>query len=173
VGDEPFAVLYGDDIIFSEKPVTLQLIESYEKYGRAAAGVKEVPEELVRKYCTLKTEPIDGSDNEFFVSDMIEKPGKDDPIYSHYSILGRVLLTPDVFDIIDALPPGAGGEIQLTDAMAIMARTKGVTALEFEGDRYDMGSKLGFLKANVVKGLSHKETAEDFREFIKEIAKTL
>ena len=79
----------------------------------------------------------------------------------------------NVFDIIDALPPGAGGEIQLTDAMAIMARTKGITALEFEGDRYDMGSKLGFLKANVVKGLSHKETAEDFREFIKEIAKTL
>ena len=78
-----------------------------------------------------------------------------------------------MFDIIDALTPGAGGEYQLTDAMATMAREGGVYSLEFEGDRYDMGSKLGFLKANVVKGLSHKETAEDFREFIKEIAKTL
>lgn len=173
VGDEPFAVLYGDDIIFSEKPVTLQLIESYEKYGRAAAGVKEVPEELVRKYCTLKTEPIDGSDNEFFVSDMIEKPGKDDPIYSHYSILGRVLLTPDVFDIIDALPPGAGGEIQLTDAMKELSNKVGMTAVDFEGTRYDLGSKLGFLKANVDRALSHPEVSEEFKKYIKELAERL
>ena len=173
VGDEPFAVLYGDDIIFSEKPVTLQLIESYEKYGRAAAGVKEVPEELVRKYCTLKTEPINGSDNEYFVSDMIEKPGKDDPIYSYYSILGRVLLTPDVFDIIDNLTPGAGGEYQLTDAMAIMAKKNGISAIEFEGERYDMGSKAGFLKANVIKGLENEETKEEFCEFLKSLVGTL
>ena len=173
VGDEPFAVLYGDDIIFSEKPVTLQLIESYEKYGRAAAGVKEVPEELVRKYCTLKTEPIYGSENEFSVSDMIEKPGKDDPIYSHYSILGRVLLTPDVFDIIDALPPGAGGEIQLTDAMKVLSNTVGMTAVDFEGTRYDLGSKFGFLKANVDRALKHPEVSEEFKNYIKELAAKL
>jgi UTP--glucose-1-phosphate uridylyltransferase len=170
VGDEPFVVMYGDDIIFSKTPVVRQLMDTYEKYGRPVVGVKPVPWELVRKYCSLKVEAL--GDNAYFCDDMIEKP-KEGEEFSNLSILGRVLLTPDVFDIIDALPPGAGGEIQLTDAMGIMARTKGVTALEFEGDRYDMGSNLGFLKANVVKGLSHKETAEDFREFIKEIAKTL
>ena len=172
VGNEPFAVLYGDDIIFSEVPVCRQMADAYEKYGRCVVGVKPVSMEDIRKYSSLKVEAIPGEDRLTYCTDMIEKP-KPGEEFSNLSVLGRVLLTPDVFDIIDALPPGAGGEIQLTDAMAIMARTKGVTALEFEGDRYDMGSKLGFLKANVVKGLSHKETAEDFREFIKEIAKTL
>ena len=172
VGDEPFAVLYGDDIIFSEVPVCRQMIDAYEKYGRSVVGVKHVSLEDLKKYSSLKVEAIPGEKRLTYCTDMIEKP-KEGEEFSNLSILGRVLLTPDVFDIIDALPPGAGGEIQLTDAMGIMARTKGVTALEFEGDRYDMGSKLGFLKANVVKGLSHKETAEDFRKFIKEIAKTL
>jgi UTP--glucose-1-phosphate uridylyltransferase len=103
---------------------------------------------------------------------MIEKP-KPGEEFSNLSILGRVLLTPDVFDIIDALPPGAGGEIQLTDAMAILARKTGVCALEFEGDRYDMGSKAGFLKANVIKGLENEETKEEFREFLKSLVGTL
>lgn len=173
VGDEPFAVLYGDDIIFAEKPVTLQLIESYEKYGRAVAGVKEVPEELVRKYCTLKTEKINGSENEFYVSDMIEKPGKDDPVYSHYSILGRVILTPDIFDIISNLNPGAGGEIQLTDAMKALSNTVGMTAVDFEGTRYDLGSKLGFLKANVDLAIRHPEVSDEFKQYIKELAEKL
>ena len=84
-----------------------------------------------------------------------------------------MLLPPGVFDVIDNLPLGAGGEIQLTDAMATLAREGGVYALEFEGDRYDMGSKFGFLKANIVKGLSHPETKDALREFIKEIAKEL
>lgn len=173
VGDEPFAVLYGDDIIFSKKPVTLQLIEAYEKYGLGCAGVKEVPDELVRKYCTLKTEAIDGDDRAYHVSDMIEKPGKDDPVYSNYSILGRVILPPEIFDIIDNTKPGAGGEIQLTDAMKELSNTKGMTAIDFEGERFDLGSKLGFMKANVIKALSHEEIGEEFKEYIKEIAKTL
>ena len=100
---------------------------------------------------------------------MIEKPKKGEE-FSNLSILGRVLLTPEVFDIIDALTPGAGGEYQLTDAMAKMAREGGIYALEFEGDRYDMGSKLGFLTANIVKGLTHPETAEGLRSFIKDLA---
>lgn len=173
VGDEPFAVLYGDDIIFSKKPVTLQLIEAYEKYGLGCAGVKEVPDELVRKYCTLKTEAIDGDDCAYHVSDMIEKPGKDDPVYSNYSILGRVILPPEIFDIIDNTKPGAGGEIQLTDAMKELSNTKGMTAIDFEGERFDLGSKLGFMKANVIKALAHEEIGEEFKEYIKEIAKTL
>lgn len=166
VGNEPFAVLYGDDIIFSEKPVVAQMIESYEKYGRAVCGVKTVPEELVMKYCSLRTHPIEGSEREFFVDDMIEKPRTREEIFSNYSILGRVLLTPDIFDIIDETPPGAGGEIQLTDAMRTLARSRGMTALDFEGKRFDLGSKLGFLSANVVRAFDDPELGAEFREFL-------
>jgi UTP--glucose-1-phosphate uridylyltransferase len=172
VGDEPFVVLYGDDIIFSETPVCRQLMDVYEKYGRAVVGVKPVSPEQIRKYCSLKVEKLQGEESVYYCDDMIEKP-KEGEEFSNLSILGRVLLTPDIFDIIDALPTGAGGEYQLTDAMAILARREGVSALEFEGTRFDMGSKLGFLQANVVKGLSHPETAEDFKEFLREIAKEL
>lgn len=171
VGDEPFVVLYGDDVIFSEVPVCRQLMDVYEKYGKSVVGVKPVPAELLHKYCSLKVENTD-TDSTYFCTDMIEKP-KCGEEFSNLSILGRVLLTPDVFDIIDALEPGAGGEYQLTDAMAKMARGDGVYALEFEGTRYDLGSKLGFLQANVVKGLEHPETAADFREFLINLAKTL
>ena len=172
VGDEPFAVLYGDDIIFSKTPVCRQMIDAYEKYGRTVVSVKPVPTEQLRKYCSLKVEPIEGDEGSYYCTDMIEKP-KPGEEFSNLSILGRVLLTPDIFDIIDNLPAGAGGEIQLTDAMAKVARENGVTALEFEGTRYDMGSKIGFLTANVVKGLEHPETAEELKAFIKALAKEL
>ena len=168
VGDEPFVVLYGDDIIFSKTPVCRQLIDVYERHGKAVVGVKPVPSEQLRKYCSLKVDPTE-DENVYYCTDMIEKP-KPGEEFSNLSILGRVLLTPEVFDIIDNLTPGAGGEYQLTDAMALMAKASGVYAVEFEGDRYDMGSKLGFLQANVVKGLMHPETREAFRAFIKSIA---
>ena len=171
VGDEPFAVLYGDDVIFSETPVTRQLIDVYEKYGKPVVGVKPVPKEQLQKYCSLKVEPTD-EERVTFCTDMIEKP-KPGEEFSNLSILGRVLLTPDVFDIIDALTPGAGGEYQLTDAMATLARDGGVYALDFEGERYDMGSKLGFLKANVTKGLTHPECGEEFRDYILALAESL
>ena len=172
VGDEPFVVLYGDDIIFSETPVCRQLCDVYEKYGKSVVGVKPVSYEDIRKYCSLKVDKIDGEASVTYCTDMIEKP-KPGEEFSNLSILGRVLLTPDIFDIIDALEPGAGGEYQLTDAMAKQARESGVYALEFEGERFDMGSKLGFLKANITRGLLHSETAEGLREFIKEISKDL
>lgn len=172
VGDEPFVVLYGDDIIFSETPVCRQLMDVYEKYGKCVVGTKPVPIEDVRKYCSLKVDPIEGEDRVTYCTDMIEKP-KPGEEFSNLSILGRVLLTPDIFDIIDALPPGAGGEIQLTDAMRDIARKDGLYSLEFEGDRYDMGSKVGFIKANIVKSLEHPETKDEIREFIKKIAKDL
>lgn len=168
VGDDPFIVLYGDDIIFSKKPVCRQLMEVYEKYGRPVVGVKPVPTEQLRKYSSLKVEPIDGESAITYCTDMIEKP-KAGEEFSNLSILGRVLLTPDVFDIIDNLEPGAGGEYQLTDAIKRIAREDGVYALEFEGDRYDLGSKVGFLKANIVKGLEHPETKDEIREFIKSL----
>jgi len=166
VGDEPFAVLYGDDVIFSRTPVVRQLIDAYEKYGRPVVGVKRVSPEWLCKYSSLKVTPVPGDPAAFFCDDMIEKP-KPGEEFSDLSVLGRVLLTPDVFDILDALKPGAGGEIQLTDAMAKIARERGITALEFEGERFDMGSKVGFLQANVVAGVSHPETGAEFRAFLK------
>lgn len=166
IGDEPFVVLYGDDIIFSKTPVCRQLMDVYETYGRPVVGVKPVAPEWLTKYCSLKVEPIGEDERVTFCTDMIEKP-KPGQEFSNLSILGRVLLTPEIFDVIDDLEPGAGGEYQLTDAIKEMARDGGVYALEFEGDRYDLGSKAGFLKANIVKGLSHPETAEEIREFIK------
>lgn len=167
VGDEPFAILYGDDVIFSQKPVVGQLIETYEKYGRAAVGVKPVPTEALSHYCSMKAEAIAGGDGEYFVDDMIEKPapGRE---FSNLAILGRVLLTPEIFPILEETPPGAGGEIQLTDAMATYARARGMTAKIFEGDRYDIGAKLGFAMANFVRALEHPETGEAFSRFAQD-----
>lgn len=173
IGDEPFIVMYGDDMIVSETPVCRQLMDTFEKYGRASCAVKEVPTELVKKYCSLKTHTISGSDNEYFVDDMIEKPKTEAEIFSNFSILGRMLLTPDIFDIIDSLDVGAGGEYQLTDAMAALARREGMTALDFEGTRFDLGSKLGLMCANVTLAARHGEIGGEFSEFLKEFAKGL
>ncbi|MBE6687196.1 MAG: UTP--glucose-1-phosphate uridylyltransferase [Ruminococcaceae bacterium] len=167
-GEDPFVVLYGDDIIMGDIPCCRQLIDTYEKYGKAVAGVKAVPDELVVKYCSLGVTPLDEEAGEYDIYDMIEKPAKED-ILSNFSILGRVLLTPDIFDIIDNTPPGAGNEIQLTDAMCTLARTKGMTALDFKGKRYDMGSKLGFLQANIDVALKHPEVAQELKAYLKEL----
>ncbi len=172
VGDEPFVVLYGDDIIFSKTPVCRQLTDVYEKYGRCVVGVKPVPLADVAKYSSLKVEPIEGESRVTYCTDMIEKP-KPGEEFSNLSILGRVLLTPDIFDVIDALPKGAGGEIQLTDAIAEFARDGGIYALEFEGERFDLGSKTGFLKANIKIGLEHPETRDELRKYLKEISAEL
>ena len=171
VGDEPFMVLYGDDIIFSKTPVCRQMMDVYEKTGKCVVGVKPVAPEWVSKYSSLKIEKTE-DDRLFFCDDMIEKPKKGEE-FSNYSILGRVLLTPDIFDTIDGLSPGAGGEYQLTDAIAKKARAEGILALDFEGERFDMGAKIGFLKANVVRGAEHPETGEEFKAFLKAFVKTL
>ena len=171
VGDEPFMVLYGDDIIFSKTPVCRQMMDVYEKTGKCVVGVKPVAPEWVSKYSSLKIEETE-DERLFFCDDMIEKPKKGEE-FSNYSILGRVLLTPDIFDTIDGLSPGAGGEYQLTDAIAKKARTEGILALDFEGERFDMGAKIGFLKANVVRGAEHPETGEEFKAFLKAFVKTL
>ena len=171
VGDEPFMVLYGDDIIFSKTPVCRQMMDVYEKTGKCVVGVKPVAPEWVSKDSSLKIEKTE-DDRLFFCDDMIEKPKKGEE-FSNYSILGRVLLTPDIFDTIDGLAPGAGGEYQLTDAIAKKARTEGILALDFEGERFDMGAKIGFLKANVVRGAEHPETGEEFKAFLKAFVKTL
>ena len=133
-------------------------------------GVKQVSEEAITKYSSLKVEKI--RDNLFKCTDMIEMPSKD-KIMSLYSILGRCVLTPDIFDILDNTAPGAGGEIQLTDAMCAMARTQGMIAVDYTGKRYDMGNKLGIIQAAVEVALEHPEIGKDFREYLKEMAAQL
>lgn len=167
VGNEPFAVLYGDDMIISETPVCKQLIDVWEKYEKPVVGVKEVPVEKVMKYCSLKTEPME-KEGLYAVSDMIEKP-KADQIFSNFSILGRVVLPPEIFEILENTKFGAGGELQLTDAMAVLSREDGIIACDYEGKRYDMGSKLGFIMANIDVGLKHPETAEGLKEYLKSL----
>jgi len=164
VGDEPFAVLYGDDVIMSDDPVTAQLIRAFEQYGKITLGIKEVSDELIVKYSSLKVQPIGG--NLFGVTDMIEKPALEQR-FSNYSILGRVILTPDVFDILQTLPPGANGEIQLTDAMGILTRRNGAVGVDFAGTRYDMGNKLEMVKAIVETALCHDEIGDDFRSWLR------
>lgn len=170
VGNEPFAVLYGDDVIIGENPVCGQLCEAYSKYGLGTVGIKEVAPEAIGKYSSMKVDPLEG--NLFRVSDMIEKP-KPAEVFSLYSILGRCVLPPEIFGILEETQPGAGGEIQLTDAMKKLAQTKGMVGVDFVGKRYDMGNKLGILEAIVEVGINHPEIATDFRAYLKGIADQL
>lgn len=170
IGDEPFAVLYGDDVIIGEDPACGQLIRAYEEFGKGVLGVNKVSAEAITKYSSLQVSPI--RERLFACTDMIEKPTPD-KILSLYSILGRCVLPPEIFDILDQTPPGAGGEIQLTDAMRTLAQTTGMTAVEFTGKRYDMGNKLGILEASVEVGLSHPVIGAEFREYLKKLAETL
>ncbi len=167
VGNEPFAVLYGDDVILSKVPVTKQLCDAYEKYGKGVVGVKEVPGMAITKYCSLKTEHIEG--NCYMCTDMIEKPSPEE-IMGNYSILGRVVMPPEIFDILENTPLGAGDELQLTDAMKTLAQRDGVIAVDYEGRRYDMGNKFGILQANIEVGLQHPETKDSLKQLIKELA---
>ncbi len=170
VGNEPFAVLYGDDVIIGEDPACGQLIRAYEEYGKGILGVQKVPEEAIGRYSSLKVEPLKG--NCFSCTDMVEKPTPD-KVLSLYSILGRCVLTPEIFDVLDHTPPGAGGEIQLTDAMRTLARRDGMIAVEYTGKRYDMGNKLGIMKAQVEVGINHPEIGKEFRAYLREICKAL
>ncbi len=170
VGDEPFAVLYGDDVIIGEDPACAQLCRAYEEFGRGVVGIKEVTPEQILRYSSLKVDPL--RDNLYTVTDMIEKPTPD-RVLSLFSILGRCVLPPSIFDILDQTPPGAGGEIQLTDAMLVLARTEGMTGVDFTGKRYDMGNKLGILQATCEVALKHPEVGDGFRAYLKELAKTL
>lgn len=171
VGNDPFVVAYGDDVIIGEDPATAQVCRAYEQFGTGGAlAIKEVSTELVMKYSSLKVDNI--QNNIYKVSDMIEKP-KENEILSHFAILGRCVLPASVFDILEKIPKGAGGEYQLTDAMCILARTQGMLGVDFTGTRYDMGNKFGIMKASIEVGLKHPEIKDELSEYIKEIAKTL
>lgn len=164
VQDEPFAVMYGDDVIINNSdPVIGQVARAFERYGKCAVGIKEVSEEQIVKYSSMKVSNL--SDNIYAIDDMIEKPSLD-KIFSLYSILGRCVLTPDIFDILATIPTGAGGELQLTDAMAVTARKSGMIGVDFVGTRYDMGNKFGILKANIEVGLNHPDVGDQLRAYI-------
>lgn len=171
VGDEPFAVLYGDDVIIGEDPCIGQLMRAYEETGLCGAvGIKEVSRQDVQKYSSMKLESI--KDNIYKVTDMIEKPAPGQE-FSLFSILGRCILPAEIFTILEEIPYGAGGELQLTDAMKVLAQRSGIAGVDFTGTRYDMGNKLGILKAQVEVGLSHPEIGSDFKEYLKKIAENL
>lgn len=170
VGNEPFAVLYGDDVIIGEIPAIGELIDAYEVFGKNVVGIKEVPDSLVVKYCSLAVEK--SSDKTYNVTDMIEKPKLEEK-FSNFSILGRCVLEPEIFDILERTPLGAGGELQLTDAMREIAKTNGITGVDFSGTRYDMGNKFGIIKANIEVALNHPEIKDELRDYIKELAKEL
>ena len=171
VGNEPFAVLYGDDVIIGEDPAIAQLMRAYDKYEKGVVGIKEVSSEAIKKYSSLAVTPLE--ERTFGVSDMVEKPQTDDEILSLYSVLGRCVLTPEIFDILEVTPNGAGGELQLTDAMKTLAQKEGMIGVDFTGKRYDMGNKFGILEANIEVGLTHPETRDELREYIKTLATKL
>lgn len=170
VGDEPFAVLYGDDIIISDDPVTAQLIRVCDEYGCAGSvGVKECSREAVKKYCTLDVTPL--GDNVMSVHNIIEKP-TEEQIMSCYAILGRVILPPEIFPMLEEGVKNSVGEFYLTDALAELGRAGRLTAVDFVGKRYDMGNKLGIMQANCEVALKHPEIGEEFKAYLKELVNT-
>lgn len=168
---EPFAVLYGDDVIIGEDPAIGQLARAYEKYGRSVVGINRVPREDICKYNSMKLEPM-GESRLYAVSDMIEKPQRGEE-FSDFSILGRCILEPNIFDILRRTPRGKGGELQLTDAMREVAVSDGMIGVDFTGKRFDMGSRLGIIKASLEVGLMHDELKGELAAYLKELAERL
>ena len=160
-------MLYGDDVIIGEIPAIGELCEAYEKYGKSVVGIKQVSDEQVVKYCSLKVNELD--ENTFSVTDMVEKPSLEQK-FSNYSILGRCVLDSNIFEILENTPLGVGNELQLTDAMKTVARSDGMVGVVFSGERHDMGNKFGMLKANIDVGLTHPETRDELKEYIKKLA---
>ncbi len=175
VGNEPFAVLYGDDVIIGERPATKELCEAFEKYEKGIAGIKPVKRSEIGKYCSLELEPIINAgkfEHAFEISDMVEKPTEEE-VLSLYSIMGRCVLPPSIFNILEKTPVGFGGELQLTDAMATLAKTEGMVGVEFSGTRYDMGNKLDILKAQIEIALGNGEIGQQFKEYLKALTAKL
>lgn len=171
VGDEPFAILLGDDIMLSEKPVLKQLVEAAEENSCSAIAVREVPDELIVKYSSVKLEEK-LSDRVFRIGDMNEKPTLEEK-FSNYAILGRYVLTPAIFDILAHTAPGRNNEIQLTDGMKELCHLEPMCAVDFEGRRYDTGNLKGYLEAIIDFALKNEEAGDWLRDFIREKAKNL
>lgn len=171
VGDEPFVVLLGDDIMADEVPLTKQLIDSYYATGASQIAVTEIEPSQTSSYGIIDVESKIEEDL-YNVKKFVEKPKPEDAP-SNLAIIGRYLLMPEIFTILEKLEPGVGGEIQLTDAIDRLNRTHRVFAKTFRGVRYDTGNKLGLLTTNIQHGLQHPETKEGLRQYIIELAKVL
>ncbi|OIJ21745.1 UTP--glucose-1-phosphate uridylyltransferase [Anaerobacillus alkalidiazotrophicus] len=168
IGNEPFAVLLGDDIVQSETPCLKQLMDVYTKYNSSVVGVQEVPDEDVSKYGIVAPKGSEIERNVIHAETFVEKPSVEDAP-SNYAIMGRYILRPEIFDVLETLPPGAGGEIQLTDAIKVLNNSQAVLAYNFHGIRYDVGDRLGFIKATVDFALQRNDLSEDVAKYIKDI----
>ena len=166
IGDEPFAVLLGDDIVYSKTPCLKQLIEVFNEYKTTILGCQFVPEDDVDKYGMVDGKLIE--DNVYKVKGLVEKPKKEEAP-SNLAILGRYIITPRIFDHLANTKPGAGGEIQLTDALQALAKEEAMYAYNFEGVRYDVGNKLGYLKATVEFALRRDDLKDSFKEYLKSL----
>lgn len=171
VGHEPFAVVLPDDVIASQTPCVKQLAEVYDQHQACVVALMEVPAEAVSSYGIVDAEPVPGRPDLYRIRDLVEKPMLADAP-SRLAIVGRYVLTPEIFHSLTAIRPGAGGEIQLTDGLKHLLQTQPIYGLKFEGRRYDAGDKLGFLKATVELALEHPELGADFRQYLKDLSLT-
>ncbi|WP_106627806.1 UTP--glucose-1-phosphate uridylyltransferase GalU [Selenomonas massiliensis] len=172
VGDEPFAVLLGDDVVYHpEKSALRQLIDVYEERGGSVLGCQTVSDEQVSSYGIVAGEVLDNQ-RLMRVSDMVEKPTLEESP-SRMAVLGRYIISPAIFSLLSETKPGKGGEIQLTDALKVLAQREAVYAYNFEGKRYDLGDKLGFLQATVEFALRRKDLGADFKKYLQSLVKTL
>ena len=169
IGNETFAVLLGDDVIHSKIPCLKQMISVYERYGASIVGVQEVPREDTSKYGIVDGEKV--GKRIYRARDLIEKPSAEDAPVTRLAIMGRYILTPEIFGILENLLPGKGGEIQLTDGLRELSKLQEIIAYEFEGRRYDVGDKLGFIKANIEYGLRHNDLSEKLMNYLRELVR--
>jgi len=165
VGNEPFAVLLGDDLMMGEYPVTKQLIDAAEKYDAACVGIQKVSAEAISKYSSVEISMLE--DRIYKVTDMNEKPppGK---AFSEFAILGRYVLTPEIFDILENTPPGYGGEVQLTDGLCTLCKKAPMVAVDFDARRYDTGNLQGYLEATIDYALASPQVGSWLKEFLTE-----
>ena len=170
IGDEPFAVLLGDDVVHNEEyPCLKQLMDVYEATGGSVLGCQTVPQEKVSAYGIVASEPTDKA-RIFKVNDMVEKPAVEEAP-SRLAVLGRYVITPEIFEILEHTAPGRGGEIQLTDALKVLAKEQSMYAYDFIGKRYDVGDKLGYLQATVEYALRRDDLKDKFVEYLKTVVK--
>lgn len=167
VGNEPFAVMLGDDIVQSETPSLLQLINMFKKFQSPIIGVQKVKDQDVSKYGIIDYKSFPVEKNVFEINDLIEKPALE-CAPSKSAIMGRYILTPDIFDVLENIKPGIGGEIQLTDALKELLKERKVLAYHFSGERYDVGDKLGFIKATVDFGLQREDLKDELLHYLKQ-----
>jgi UTP--glucose-1-phosphate uridylyltransferase len=171
VGQEPFAVVLSDDVIDAEIPCLRQLEDIYEFYGCSVLALMEVPKDHISAYGVVDAEPVEhkgGSGRLFRIRSLVEKPKVEDAP-SNLAIIGRYILTPEIFKSIESIEPGRGGEIQLTDALKHLLRTRPIYGFKFEGTRFDAGDKLGFLRATVEFALKRHDLGDGFRKYLKSI----